>query len=457
MTSSEVYLDCAATTWVIDDVADAMLSAMTAAFGNPSSIHNKGLESERLLKEARESILSSLGVKNAGAAVAQASSTGEPEAYFIAEYPRLVFTSGGTEANNLAIIGGIEALSQGIPGSHREKRPDGKSRSETKERVHLITSRIEHPSVLEAFKEMERRGYPATYLAVDGEGVVDLGELREVLDSVNDSPVFASIMHVNNETGSIQPISEIASILRAHSRRTVFHVDAVQSLGKIPVSVLSANPDLISLSAHKIHGPKGIGALYLGSGVSVRPIVHGGGQEYGFRSGTENVPGIVGFGVAARLSARDVEDSYRHVERVKARFLELLGAGNTCGSQRGPFGDTGAVVVLNGGVPAGGRSSHYIANIAFPGLSGESIVHHLAAKGVFVSTQSACSSRRAFPSHVLQALGLDRRTIDGSIRVSFSKFTEMNEVERAAEILKEVVSQLSRFGRKGSQGHSGRR
>lgn len=452
-TASEIYLDCAATTWVLDEVADAVLRAMKTCYGNPSSVHRKGLEAERIVKEARENILSSLGVKDPTLAVARAlerSSRGSEDGDvrgLKCGYPRLIFTSGGTEANNLAVMGGVRALleeiagpSDGIGGGGGDAlwapRTPGRSihsarRGKRPVSLRLLTSSVEHPSVLEVFRRLERLGFTVTYLPVDGRGRVDPDDLEAALGP--DEALFVSVMHVNNETGSIQPIREIASLVHRLATPSLFHVDAVQSFGKLPEPIIPADPDLapdlITLSAHKIHGPKGVGALYVGPNVPIGPVMYGGGQEYGIRSGTENVPAIAGFGVAAGVSTRDVEDAYRHVGEIKAAFLKEL--------QNGPKW------VLNGEPPSSGRCSHYILNIGFPGLSGESIVHHLEARGIYISTQSACSSRKPGLSHVLGAMGLDRNTVEGSVRISFSRFTKMSDAVAAARALKEVALELS--------------
>lgn len=441
--ASEIYLDCAATTWVLDEAADAMLYAMKTCYGNPSSIHRKGLEAERLIKEARESILSCLGVKDASSAVAQASGDlphrsgggaigGPKKGYPRFEYPRLIFTSGGTEANNLAIMGGVRALLEKVPGR------SGKSHKSGPVSLRLITSSIEHPSVLETFKQLEKTGFAVTYLPVNAQGIVRLEALKDALSP--DEAVFVSVMHVNNETGSIQPIYEIASLIRRLTTRSLFHVDAVQSFGKLPEPIILDDPDLspdfITLSSHKIHGPKGIGALYVAPNAPIGPIIYGGGQEYGIRSGTENVPAIAGFAVAAKASTRDLIKAYHHVGEVKAAFLKELE------DER----ELTLKWTLNGEPPSSGRSSHYILNVGFPGLSGESIVHHLEARRVYVSTQSACSSRKPGPSHTLKAMGLDRETIEGSVRISFSRFTSVSDAVAAAKHLKEVVRELSELG-----------
>ncbi|HHY37688.1 MAG TPA: cysteine desulfurase [Clostridia bacterium] len=304
--------------------------------------------------------------------------------------------------------------------------------------MRLVTSSVEHPSVLETFKQLEKAGFTVTYLPVDARGIVSLRDLQDVLSP--DEAVFVSVMHVNNETGSIQPIYEIASLVRRVAMQSLFHVDAVQSFGKLPEPIIpddpDLSPDLITLSGHKIHGPKGVGALYVAPNAPIGPIVYGGGQEYGMRSGTENIPAITGFGIAAKASASDLKEAYRHVGEVKAAFLKELENG-----WERPLKWT-----LNGEPPSSGRFSHYILNVGFPGLSGESIVHHLEARGVYVSTQSACSSRKPGPSHVLKAMGLDRETIEGSIRISFSRFTSVSDAVAAAKHLKEVVRELSELG-----------
>jgi len=381
----EVYLDNSSTTKVLEEAAQAVYDAMTVYFGNPSSLHRKGIEAEKILKQARENIAQILGV-----------SPGE-----------IYFTSGGTEANNWAIKGAAHAL-----------RKKGK---------HLITTAIEHPSVLEVFAALEEEGFEVTYLKVDKNGLIDIKQLEEEL---RQETILVSIMYVNNEVGSIQPIEEAAKVIKKKSN-ALFHVDAVQAFAKLLLVSNLEGIDLLSISGHKIYGPKGIGALFIKDKVHITPLLHGGGQEGGQRSGTENLPGIAGFGVAASICLRNMSEWRNHVMKLKEHLLKGI---------LDNIPDT----VLNG--PATGAP--HILNISFLGTRGEILLHALEAKNIYVSTGSACSSHKSGKSHVLKAMGKSPEEQNGAIRFSLSPFISIEDIDYTLEILAKEVREIRKFVRR---------
>lgn len=378
----EIYLDHAATTPGLPQVAEAMRRALLDAYGNPSSLHRKGIEAEAILKETRERIAQRLGVSTA----------------------EIVFTSGGTEGNALAIMGAARA---------RRRRGD-----------HIITTAIEHSSVLNVCRALEDEGFSVTYLPVDGHGRVDPDEAAA---AVTDRTTLVSVMLVNNEIGTIQPVAAIGQAIRRRKQDVLVHVDAVQAFGKIPVRPRELGADLVTLSGHKIHGPKGVGALYRRKSVPLAPLFGQGSQEGGVRPGTENVPGIAGLGAALReLDAGD--DTARRTRLYALRRRLIDGILSIDGAR------------LNG--PDGEAAAPHIANFSFPGVRGEVLLHALEERGVYVSTGSACTSRKAGPSHVLQALGLTEEYLEGSIRVSLSYLTTEEEIDSAIAAFRESVNTL---------------
>lgn len=385
----EVYLDNSATTLPYPEVVRAVAEAMEDNYGNPSSLHRKGVEAGRAVTRAREAVAAGLGV-----------APGE-----------IVFTGGGSEAVNLAVKGVL-------PG--RRGR-------------HVITTAVEHPAVLNACGQLKERGVEVTVLPVDGEGVVDPGHLRAAL---RDDTYLVAIMHVNNEVGAVQPLDELAAVIaefRRAGRRLLWYVDAVQAYGKLPQRPAELGVDLLSVSAHKVHGPKGVGALYVAPRTPLQPLVAGGGQEAGLRSGTENVPGIAGFGAAAAVIAREALDGHaaKKLFALKKRLVE---------------GILAAVpgAVLNG--PAcredNPRCAPHIANISFPGLRGEVLLHSLEGRGIYVSTGSACASRKNPGSHVLKAMGLKGELLEGAIRFSLSYTNTEEEIDYAVENTVAAVEEL---------------
>jgi cysteine desulfurase len=382
----EIYLDNSATTQPLPDVMQAMLSMMETTYGNPSSLHKKGLLAEKEIDKARERVAKAIGVKKS----------------------EVLFTSGGTEANNLALF-----------GAAKQYASRGK---------HIITTRIEHPSVYDAAEELEKRGYAVTYLPVSADGLVDAEDVKRAW---REDTILVSVMYVNNETGAVQPIEKIGAFLK-DKRKTLLHVDAVQALGHIPLKIKEAGIDLLSVSAHKIHGPKGVGALFVRDGVQLTPLVYGGGQERGVRSGTENAPGIVGFGVAAEQAAKELVKSAAEMRELRDLLIERI-----------PAEIEGARI----NTPCDHAAPH-VVNVSIPGVRGEVLVHALETAGVFVSTGSACSSKEKIVSRVLQVMGLAECDLEGAIRISLSTATTREEVEAAIDILKSTVADLQMLSRR---------
>jgi cysteine desulfurase len=372
----KVYLDNAATTKVDAKVLEAMKPYFTQSYGNPSSLHSFGREANDGLESARNIIAAKIN----------------------AEPSEIIFTSGGTESDNLAIKGAAYA--------NREKGN------------HIITSPIEHPAVLNACKALEKEGFTLTILNVNGEGFIDLEQLKQ---QITPKTILVTIMHANNEVGTIQDIGAIGKICQ--EKGVLFHSDAVQSLTKVPIDVKKTNVDMLSFSAHKIHGPKGIGALYIKKGTLVRKIQDGGSQEFHRRAGTENVSGAVGFAKAAEL-VKAKELSY--ITRLRDRLI--------VGLQKIP--DT----QLNG--PTGAKRLCNNVNFVFNFIEGEAMLLHLDMKGIAVSTGSACSQRDLKPSHVLTAMGLRPDVAHGSIRFSLSRFNNAKEIDYTVKRVKDVVKNL---------------
>ncbi len=373
-----IYLDNSATTKVSDDAAREMMNIMTNEYGNPSSLHSYGLSAEKELKKARLRIASALD----------------------ADPSEIVFTSCGTESDNLAILGTY--------GSRMRKGNE------------IITSKVEHPAVLEACRHLEMLGAKVHYLNVNEKCMIDIEELKAC---INEKTVLISIMSVNNETGSIMPVREINAV----KRDAVFHTDAVQAFGKNDIRANHA--DMISLSAHKIHGPKGIGALCFSKKTKPLPLLFGGGQEKGLRSGTENLPGIVGFGIAAEYYYRNKESIRSNIAAAKERLL--------CNIKN-------SISDIRINSPENGSSA--ILNVSFMGARSEVILHRLEQSGIMVSSGSACSSGKKGASHVLKAMGLSDKETEGAIRFSFGMYNTVEEMDYTAEKLKEAVEGFRKLG-----------
>ena len=381
-----IYLDNSATTRPFDEVAAQMVACMQEDFANPSSMYALGLRVERKMQAVREQLC----------ALARAPGYGA------------TFTSGGTEGNNLALRGSLPRV------------PDG----------HLITTVMEHPSVLEVFHGLEQAGWAVSYLPVTPEGQVAPEALSRAL---RPDTRLVSIMQVNNETGALQDLSALGAALRGHPARPLFHVDGVQAFLRTPVDLALWGVDLYTLSAHKLHGPKGVGALLHGPRARLHPIVLGGGQEAGLRSGTENAPGILGLGEALRQF-----EAHGEAWRAQLRAMKLaLGEGVL----RRVSG-----VRVNGPALSGGAT--HILNLSFEGVRGETLLHSLEAEGVYVSTGSACSSHKKRVSPVLLAHGVPQALAESAIRISLSPMNRMEDMEQAAEKIAKAVAHLRKFRRK---------
>ena len=375
----EIYLDNSATTKPYQQVVDKMVLALTTQYGNPSSIHKKGIEVEREIKEIRRNIARSLGAK-------------ENEIYF---------TSGGTECNN-TIIRSVARLNK-------------------KTKNHIISTVIEHPSVLDTLKDLESEGFEVTYLPVDKDGKISIEDLK---NAIKKETILVSIMHVNNEIGTIQPIEEIGKYLKSLDEKIYLHVDAVQSYAKIKFRPSRYNIDFMSVSGHKLHGPKGIGFMYVKENNRIKPLLTGGGQEIGIRSGTENVPGIYGIGEAVKVINKDLEGTIDKIRELRDLLKEEILAN---------IDD----VKIN--TPEDGVC--HVLNVSFRGVRGEVLLHYLEQKEIYVSTGSACSSKKK-GSHVLNAIGLTPEEIEGAIRFSLSDLNTKEEILETIKVLKESVSDL---------------
>lgn len=382
----EVYLDNSATTRVFDSVRDVMVQAMMADYGNTSSRHMKGVEAENYIKMAREEIAKSLKVKE----------------------KEIIFTSGGTESNNMALIG--VAMANKRAGNH------------------LITTGIEHASIYNTMIFLEEQGFRVTYLPTDKNGHVSLDALRE---AICDETILVSVMYVNNEMGAVEPIEEIAKIIKEKKSKAYFHVDAIQAYGKYVIRPKKMGIDLMSVSAHKIHGPKGVGFLYVDEKVKIKPIIFGGGQQKNMRSGTENVPGCAGMGMAVKEMYTDhdakVEQIYALKERMVNGLREIEG------------------VTVHG--LTGRDSAPQIVSAGFEGVRAEVLLHALEDRGVYVSSGSACSSNHPGISGTLKGIGVKDALLDSTLRFSFGLFNTEEDVDYCLEQLKELLPMLRRYRR----------
>ncbi|HEY8910065.1 MAG TPA: cysteine desulfurase NifS [Desulfosporosinus sp.] len=375
-----VYLDHSATTPVDLEVADLMMKYYTEKYGNPSSVHSFGREAKQGLEAARQQVAELIGAK--------------PQ--------EITFTSGGTEADNLAIIGATDAL-----------RKKGK---------HIITSCIEHHAVLETCEYLAKNGFDLTIIPADAEAMISVEDVRE---AIRPDTILISVMHANNEVGSIQPIAEIGKLAKEHG--ITFHVDAVQSLGKLPIDVNEMNIDLLTVSSHKIYGPKGVGALYVRKGVRVVPLVHGGGQERKRRSGTENTPGIIGFGKACELAGQRMANDAEHQKKLRDKLMNGIVERIESVKVNGPMGED--------------RLPNNV-NVSIRYVEGESLLLSLDMLGIAASSGSACTSGSLDPSHVLLAMGLIHEIAHGSLRFSLGRQNTEEEIDYVLEQLPKIVERL---------------
>jgi len=381
----QVYLDNSATTAAHPKVVDAVVEALTNQYGNPSSMHSMGVQGEKLLKTARRSVAKAIGGSE----------------------KEIIFTSGGTEANNLAVIGTAEAY-----------KKSGR---------HLITTSVEHPSVLNAFKYLEENGYDVTYINPNAQGLI---AAEDVIDAVRKDTSLISIMHVNNETGAVQPIQAITKALKKLKKKPLVHVDGIQALGKRKVSVKRLGVDLYTISGHKIHGPKGTGALFIKEGTKIQSRQIGGAQEKGIRPGTENVPGLCGLGVACDILIDKVEADAKRMQEIKEEFWHAIN-------------EALSSIKLNGGL--NDSFAAHVINISFVGMRGEVLLHALESKGIYVSTGSACSSKNKSYSHVLSAMKMTEAEMEGAIRFSFNAELTSEEIEYAIQTVIESVKSLEKI------------
>ncbi len=382
--SPDVYLDNSATTKVFPEAIKEMNNVMEEIYANPSSLHRRGKEAERILTSARQNVAELLGVKSQD----------------------IIFTSGGTESNNMAVL-----------GTARRLRKRGK---------HVITTSIEHSSILQPFEILSKEGFDVTHIQPDKDGLIDPLEVNK---AVREDTILVSIMHINNEIGSIQPLSHISTAIKNKKPGCIFHVDAVQSFTKLPLFPEEQGIDSLSISAHKFHGPKGVGALYLNNNVLLEPLFYGGGHERELRPGTENTPGIAGMSLAAKLSFENRKNNINRLYNLKEKLISYV-------TEKHPF------TRVNG--PTGDKGAPHIINLSFPSLKGEILQHALEDLNIYVSTGSAChaKSKNSEPSHVLQALGLDQAAMDGAIRISLSIMNTEEDIEYTAEKIVDSVKEL---------------
>jgi cysteine desulfurase len=384
----EAYLDNAATTRAFDSVKDIMTQTLCMDYGNPSSMHKKGVDAEKYIKDAREIIAKSLK----------------------ADPKEIIFTSGGTESNNMAVIG----------AAHANKRSGN----------HIITTRIEHPSIHNPLLFLEENGFRVSYIPVDKNGKV---LMEELLDEVGEDTILVSVMYVNNEIGSVQNISELSRRIKEKNPKVLLHVDGIQAYGKFRICPKREGIDLLSISGHKIHGPKGSGCLYVRDKVKIKPILFGGGQQKGMRSGTENVPAIAGLGQA-------VKDIYENHEEKRAGLYQLKEAFIAEINQIEGTTVNGVLGSLNETAP-------HIVSVSFAGIRSEVLLHALEERQVFVSSGSACASNHPQLSGTLKAIGVREDLLDSTLRFSFSVFTTMEEIQYAISMLKELVPVLRKYSR----------
>ena len=382
----EAYFDNSATTRVLDSVKDIVVKTMTEDYGNAAAKHSKGMVAENYIKQARAEIAKTLKVQD----------------------KEILFTSGGTESNNMALMGTAF-------GSERAGK-------------HIISSNIEHASVYNPLGMLADHGYEITYLPVDEKGHISLKELEE---AIRPDTLLVSIMHVNNEIGAVEPVEEISKVIKQKNPKTIFHVDAIQAYGKYTIRPKRQGIDLLSVSGHKIHGPKGVGFLYIDEKVKVKPLILGGGQQKGMRSGTENVPGVAGLGVAAKEMYTNHEEKLDYLYGLKDYMMDRMAEveGTHINSERGRL------------------SAPQVVSVSFDGIRSEVLLHALEEKGIYVSSGSACSSNHPGVSDTLKAIGVKKELLDATLRFSFGLFNTKEEIDYSIEVLKELLPVLRRYKR----------
>lgn len=382
----EAYFDNSATTRVLDSVKDIVVKTMTEDYGNAAAKHRKGMEAENYIKDARNEIAKTLKVA--------------PK--------EIIFTSGGSESNNMALIG--TALANQRAGKH------------------IISTSIEHPSVYNPLGYLEEQGFEVTILPVDRDGHISLEELEA---AVRPDTILVSVMYVNNEVGAVEPVEEISRVVKRKNPATLLHADAIQAYGKFIIRPKKQGIDLLSVSGHKIHGPKGVGFLYINSGVKIKPLIYGGGQQWNLRAGTENVPGVAGLGVAAREMYTDHEKKVAQITEIKDYMTDRL------------VGLEGVVVNSK----KGSESAPQIVSASFEGVRSEVLLHALEDKGIYVSSGSACSSHHPGISGTLKGIGVAPKLLDSTVRFSFGIFNTKEEVDYCIDALTELLPVLRRYQR----------
>ncbi len=401
----EIYLDNSATTRIYDDVSELCMKTMMEDYGNASSMHHKGVVAENYLKKASEQIAKTLKAK--------------PK--------EILFTSGGTESDNIAVIGGAMA-------HHREGK-------------HLITTCIEHPAILNSMKYLENQGFEVTYLKVSEEGLIDLEELKS---AIREDTILVSIMAVNNEIGAVQPLEEAGKIIHAANPRIIFHVDAVQGYGKEQLIPKQMRIDMLSVSGHKIHAPKGIGFLYIKDGVRIVPITYGGGQQGGLRSGTLNIPGIAGLGRAAEEIYSTLDENRKMLYSLKFRLIKGLTTElpdiringiDTSDRKISDLTDEELTEAIS-------KTAPHIVSVSVKGVRAEVLLHALEDKEIYVSAGSACSSNHPSVSTTLKAISIPKELYDSTVRISMSEFTTAEEIDETVKAFKEIVPMLRQFSRR---------
>lgn len=379
----EAYFDNSATTPVYPEVRDLMVKIMEEDYGNPSSLHMKGVTAARYIKDARESLAGEMKVM--------------PK--------EIVFTSGGTESNNMALIGGALA----------NRRAGNK----------IITTSVEHASVGSPMDFLAGMGFDVVRIGVDSSGQIDMDQL---MSEVDDDTIIVSVMYVNNEIGTVMPIADIARLIKEKNPNVLFHVDAIQAFGKYRIYPKRMGIDMMSISGHKFHGPKGVGALFIRDRVKVKPIIYGGGQQSGMRSGTENVPGIAGMALAAEITYNGLEEKMEHLRQIKEHLISELTQIDDVYSNSG--------------------DAPHIASITFKGVRSEVMLHALEEREVYVSSGSACSSNKQHASGTLKAIGLPQDKLESTLRFSFSPENTMEQVDYAVECCRQLLPVLRRYVRK---------